>query len=129
MLKNQKVVGILGGMGPFATALFFEKMLELTPAKKDWEHLRIIIDNNPKIPSRSRHYLYGEESPVLGMIETCRRLEAYPVDFIVIPCNSASCFLEDVQAKINIPILNIFEITVDAIKNEYPEENFDLLPF
>lgn len=117
MVKKYKIVGILGGMGPFATLEFFQRILQLTPARKDWDHLRVVIDNNPHIPSRSRHYLYGEESPLPGMIDSCRRLEAYPVDFIVLPCNSASSFLNDLQDKITVPILNIMEITSNAIKN------------
>lgn len=116
MLNKYKTVGILGGMGPFATLDFFQKILQLTPARKDWDHLRVVIDNNPHIPSRSRYYLYGEESPLPGMIDSCRRLEAYPVDFIVLPCNSASYFLNDLQEKITVPILNIMEITSNAIK-------------
>jgi aspartate racemase len=114
-----KTVGILGGMGPYATLSFFEKILKLTPAKKDWDHLHLIIDNNPHIPSRSRYYLYGESSPVQKMMESCKRLQAYPVDFIVIPCNSASIFIQEIQAQINIPILNIIEITVKALTKKF----------
>lgn len=119
MLKKYKTLGILGGMGPFATLEFFQRILQLTPARKDWDHLHVVIDNNPHIPSRSRHYLYGEESPLPGMIDSCRRLEAYPVDFIVLPCNSASSYLNDIQDKITVPILNIMEITSNAIKEHH----------
>jgi aspartate racemase len=117
---SRRTIGVLGGMGPYATLLFFQKLLDFTPAKKDWEHLHIVIDNNPHIPSRSRYYLYGEESPLPGMIEICRRLQAYPVDFIVLPCNSASYFLPPLQEQIDIPILNIMEITVDALVRSFP---------
>jgi len=102
-------------MGPYATAQFFKNILDLTPAKKDWDHVRIVIDNNPHIPSRSRAILYGEESPVNGMIDTCARLSAYPVDFIVVPCNSACYFLPEVQKNIKTPILNIIEIAADVL--------------
>ncbi len=115
MKKSSKVAGVLGGMGPYASAAFYKTILDLTPAKKDWDHIRLIIDSNPHIPGRSRYHLFGEESPVAGMIESCRQLERYPVDFIVIPCNSASFFLPEIQPAINIPILNIMEITVQAL--------------
>lgn len=120
MIKKSKVIGILGGMGPFATAEFFKKIIDLTPAQKDWEHLRIIIDNNPHIPSRTKHYLYNEESPVKGMIESCRRLSDYPVDLIAIPCNSACFFLPQIQPYIKIPILNIIEVASEALALKYP---------
>lgn len=50
---NQKIIGILGGMGPEATLDLFHKIIKLTPAEKDQDHFRIIIDNNPKIPDRT----------------------------------------------------------------------------
>jgi len=120
MSKKTKTVGILGGMGPYATLFFFQRLLEIDVVKKDWEHLHIVIDNDTGIPSRSRHFLYGEESPVHKMIDSCLRLEKYPVDFIVIPCNSASFFLRDVQKKIKIPILDIMKITVEALVKKHP---------
>lgn len=115
-----KTIGILGGMGPLATALFFKKLVEATPAKKDWEHLRVIIDNDPHIPSRTRHFLYKEESPVPRMIADCQKLAAYPVDFIVIPCNSASYFLPEIQPHITVPILNIMETTARGLASSHP---------
>jgi len=120
MGKDKKTIGVLGGMGPYATLMFFEKLLDLNPVKKDWNNLHIVIDNNPAIPSRSRHFLFNEASPLPGMIDSCHRLENYPVDFIVIPCNSASYFLKDIQKEIKIPILNIMKVTSDAIIKKYP---------
>ncbi|MBY6916656.1 aspartate/glutamate racemase family protein [Clostridium botulinum] len=117
---DKKVIGILGGMGPYATLAFFQKLLDLTPAKKDWEHLRIIIDNNPHIPSRSRYLLYDEESPIEGMVDSCRKLQRYPVDVIAIPCNSACYFIDKVQDEIDVPILNIMEITSNSLASIYP---------
>lgn len=120
-MSKTKIVGILGGMGPYATLAFYQTLLDLTPAAKDWDHLRVIIDVNPHIPSRSRHHLYGEPSPVPAMIESCRRLEAYPVDFIVVPCNSASYFLPQVQTAVRIPLLNIMEVTTNALSEQLPQ--------
>ncbi|WP_252246665.1 amino acid racemase [Clostridium sp. ZBS4] len=117
---DRKVIGILGGMGPYASLAFFQKLLDLTPAKKDWEHLRIIIDNNPHIPSRSRYLLYDEESPIEGMVDSCRKLQRYPVDVIAVPCNSACYFIDKIQNKIDIPILNIMEITSNSLADTYP---------
>ncbi len=119
-MKKSKNVGILGGMGPYATLFFFQTLLENTPAKKDWDHAHIIIDCNPHIPSRSRHHIFHECTPVPAMIESCKKLELYPVDFITIPCNSACAYLPEIQKEINVPILNIIEITVESLVQKYP---------
>lgn len=115
MITAGKTVGVLGGMGPYATLAFLKAMLDVTNAKKDWDHVRTVIDNNPRIPSRTRHFLYDEVSPLEGMAESCRRLEKYPVDFIAIPCNSAAVFVPQLQNMVNIPILNICEIAANAL--------------
>ncbi len=120
-IKNNKVVGILGGMGPRATVSFVETMIDLTPAKKDWEHIPIVIDNNPQIPSRTRCYLFNEESPVPHMVNGCQKLAAWPVDIIAIPCNSACYFLPQVQSEIATPIVNIMEVAVDRLMHEYSD--------
>lgn len=114
-MNKEKVVGILGGMGPFATVDFFKQILDLTPAQKDWEHLRLIIDNNVKIPSRTRAVLYNEESPVPQMIASINNLAKIGADFVVIPCNSAHYFYEQVSPFINIPWLNIIQIASQKV--------------
>lgn len=118
---QEKIIGILGGMGPYATADLFGKIIEHTPAKKDWEHLRVIIDNNPKIPSRTRAILYNEKSPVSMMIETAKNIQKAGADFIVIPCNSAHVFLPEVLPHVKIPILNMITQTVDYIVKKNPD--------
>ena len=112
---KQKVVGVVGGMGPFATISFFQKLVELTPAKKDWEHLHIIIDNNVKIPSRTRAILYKEKSPVDGIVKSIKGLQQMGVEVIALPCNSAHYFLDDILLKINIPLLNLIEMTSKSV--------------
>ena len=117
---QEKTIGILGGMGPYATLTFFKKLIDMTPAKKDWEHLRIIIDCNPKIPSRVLYLLYEKESPVPMMIETCKNLEKAGADFIVIPCNTAHHFREEIQEHIGIPILNMIQEVNKTIIHTMP---------
>ena len=96
--------------------IFFGQILQLTPAKKDWEHLRIFIDNNVKIPSRTRAVLHHEESPVLGMIESINGLADIGDDFVVVPCNSAHYFYDEVVRKIKLPWLNIIEISCNRVR-------------
>lgn len=84
-----KVIGILGGMGPEATAELFLRIIKATPAQRDQDHLRVIVDNNPKIPDRTAAILGEGQSPLPEMVRTARNLERAGVDFIVMPCNTA----------------------------------------
>jgi aspartate racemase len=113
-MKKPKVVGVLGGYGPYATADFYRLILNATPAEKDWDHLHVIIDANPKIPSRARAYLFNEESPIKYMIEGVDRLKNAGADFFVCPCNSAHYFLQQ-QEEFSLPFLDMTEVVVDEI--------------
>jgi len=108
--SNEKIVGILG-LCPYATCDFYRKILDATPAKKDWEHIRILIDNNPKIPSRGRCLELGEADPTPFMREAIRKLKDYGADFVIIPCNTAHYFFEGVVTNLGVPVLNMVEET------------------
>jgi len=112
---GEKVVGILGGMGPEATMELFRRVVKLTPAKKDQEHLRIIIDNNPKIPDRSRAMLEGGESPLPLAAETARNLERAGASFIVIPCNTIHHYIDGIRESVRIPVLSMVELSVERL--------------
>lgn len=114
---TQKTIGILGGMGPYATVYFYKKLLDLTPVKKDWDHFRILIDSNVKIPSRTRAVLYNEASPAPEMVACINNLGRIKADFVLIPCNSAHYFYDEVAPKIDIPWLNIIEIVSRRTQN------------
>lgn len=119
--NNMKTVGILGIESPYATAMFFKNILDLTPAKKAKDHFRIIIDNNPHIPCSLHTFLNGEESTVQAMIESCKSLSSHSVDFIVIPSNEAAHFLPEVRKSIKTPILDVINITSNALHDKYPD--------
>ena len=113
-----KTVGILGGMGPLATADLFTKIIQLTPAKVDQEHLRIIMDNHPQIVSRVDSINSIGESPLPQMIESARLLEKAGVDFIVMPCNTAHFWYDDIQNAIGIPMLSIITAAVEHVSGQ-----------
>ena len=112
-----KTVGILGGMGPYASLEFLRKILEITNPEKEKDHVRIILDSNPQIPSRNRHFIFGEESPVPAMTDSINKLISYPVDSIYVPCNSASYFIPEIKETIDFNIVNTIEITSYAVKD------------
>lgn len=117
----EKVIGILGGMGPDATVDCFAKIIKNTPAARDQEHLRVVIDSNPKVPDRTAAIIGDGDSPVPIMIAGCRVLERAGADLIIIPCVSAHVFLTDVQQQIDLPILSIFDAVAETITRENPD--------
>ena len=116
----QKVIGILGGMGPEATVDCFDKIIKNTPATGDQDHPRVVIDSNPKVPDRTAAIIGDGESPVPVMVAGCRALQRAGADFIIIPCVSAHVFIADVQQQIELPILSIFDAVTETITREYP---------
>ena len=118
---NEKTIGILGGMGPEATLDCFAKIIKSTPAKKDQEHLRVIIDSNPKIPDRPAAIIGKGESPVPALIHGCRCLQLAGADFIIIPCVTAHFFLEEIRREVKLPILSILDVVTETIVREYPQ--------
>lgn len=111
-IQTEKVIGLLGGMGPEATIDIFEKIVQATSAKMDADHLRIIVDNNPKMPSRQDAILKGAESPGPEMGLTAQNLEKAGADVIIICANTAHFFYDDVQAAVDIDVLHIINETV-----------------
>ncbi|MDT8902996.1 aspartate/glutamate racemase family protein [Anaeroselena agilis] len=104
-----KTVGILGGMGPLATVDLFAKIVENTPAERDQDHLRIIIDNNPQIPPRVEAIMQDGESPLPAMAASARLLAAAGADFIVMPCNTAHFWLTELEAFVDIPFYGMVD--------------------
>lgn len=110
-----RTIGILGGMGPMATVDLFNKIVANTKADCDQEHIRIIIDNHPQIPSRIDAILKGTESPLPKLIESARLLEDAGANFIVMPCNTAHYWYDDLQKSVNIPIVHMIENAADHL--------------
>lgn len=118
---SQKVIGVLGGLGPWATLDFFEKVLRATPAQVDQDHLRLIIDNNPKIPDRSPAILSDGEDPTPALVATAQNLQRAGADFLVIPCNTAHFFYERIAAAVSIPVLHIMDEVAGAAREAVPD--------
>jgi len=118
---KEKTVGILGGMGPEATVDCFAKIIKNTPAKKDQDHLRVIIDSNPKIPDRPAAIIGKGESPVPALVQGCSCLQLAGADFIIIPCVTAHFFLEEIRQQVRLPILSILDVVTETIVREHPQ--------
>ena len=114
-----KTIGILGGMGPLATADLFRKITCLTKASCDNDHIRVYIDSNARIPDRTAAILSGDGSRA-GDDLALRHLEACGADCIIMPCNTAHYFLPQLQAKTEIPFLSMLAATAKACAAKFP---------
>ena len=117
---NDKIIGIIGGMGPEATADLYMKIIKETKVKEEQEHFRVIIDSNPKIPDRTRAILEKGESPVNAIVETANNLGKAGVDIGCMPCITAHYFFDEVQSQVPFKIINALEELSLYLKNNYP---------
>ena len=117
---KEKIIGILGGMGPEATSDLFQKIIRNTQAIRDQDHFRVLIDNNPKIPDRTPAILDSSENPVPMMIEVAKNLKKAGADFIVIPCVSAHYFIEELREGVSITIVSIIDEVAGVLERYVP---------
>lgn len=116
---RQPVVGVLGGMGPEATVELMHRVIRATPARDDADHIRMIVDNNPKVPSRIKALIEGTgEDPGPTLAAMARGLEAAGADFLVIPCNTAHHYLPVIRAAVSIPVLDMIALTLDHLRED-----------
>lgn len=121
-MSKEKVLGILGGMGPQATADFMIKIIRATKAGRDQENIRMLVDCNPKVPPRVEAILAGGQSAGPAMAEMAAGLERCGADMLVIACNTAHYYYLNVAEAVSIPVLNLIDLTVDFLKDQGVEE-------
>jgi aspartate racemase len=112
-------LGIVGGVGPAATVDFMGKVVANTPAGRDQEHIKMVVEQNPQIPDRTANLLHDEADPTMAMYATCKRLESAGANAIAIPCNTAHAFVERIQAHLRVPIVNMLHETIEWIVHKY----------
>ena len=103
-----KRLGVIGGLGPMATAFFMRMVIEMTEARTDQEHIEMLIHSCPQIPDRTNYILgLSDEDPVPDMIRVGRALADQGADLIAIPCITAHYFYRELSRGIPIPIIHI----------------------
>ncbi len=105
-------------MGPEATVELFRRIIALTPAKRDQDHLHVLIDSNPKIPDRTAAIRGQGESPLPLLIAAAKNLERAGADFIIIPCNTAHHWLHELREIISIPIIDMIGQTAERVASQ-----------
>ena len=111
MSPGEKTIGILGGMGPEATAELFLRIIRAAKAKRDQDHPRVIIYSNSKIPDRTGAILHGGPSPLPMMVETGRALQRAGADFLIMPCNTAHHYFQELQEALEVPVLHMIDLS------------------
>ena len=115
--EKRQLLGILGGLGPMASAYFYELITEHTLAACDQDHIDIILSSRATTPDRT-DYIVGrsDKTPLPAMIDDARSLEQYGATAIVIPCNTAHYFIDAVRDSVNVPMPSIIAETVLHLK-------------
>lgn len=123
--KKDKTVGILGGMGPEASVDLSSWIVKLAYHDKDTytdsEHVPVLVHNNPNVPSRVKAILEDGKSPAPTIIKMAKDLESIGADFLIMPCNTATYFIKDIQKRVKIPIVNMIQETANYIFKKYPK--------
>ena len=106
----KQTVGILGGMGPEATLDLLQRVINLTPAQADEDHIRMVIDCDPAIPSRIKAIIEGSgPSPAPALIAMAKGLIHQGADFLAIPCNTAHHYIGEITAASAVPVVNMLD--------------------
>ncbi len=115
--ENRKILGILGGLGPLSSAYFYEMLTQHTKANRDQDHIDIILSSRATTPDRTNFVLgRSQENPLPYMVEDAKLLEQYGADAIIIPCNTAHYFIEEVRNSVQVPVPSIITETAMHLK-------------
>lgn len=112
MSGKRLTVGVLGGMGPGATVDFMSKVIALTPAARDQDHVRMLVDHNPTVPDRQIDTPEQRDNVRKALANMAVGLERSGADFLVIPCNTAHGFIDEAVSAVSIPLIHIVTETV-----------------
>lgn len=118
-MKEEGILGVLGGMGPQATNTFYQRVIDRTQAEADQEHLRVLIWSDAKIPDRTAGILSGPvqaEEVYQHLLSGARLLEDAGCTVLVIPCNTSHYFADRLQEALKIPLIHMIRETVSAIR-------------
>jgi aspartate racemase len=118
--SDELVVGVIGGLGPEATHDFFGKVLAHSNARTDQQHLHLIIDNNPKTPNRNDAIAGVGPSSGPALAAMAQNLEKAGADFIVMACNTAHAFENDIRRAISKPFVSLIDEVVADVRRSHP---------
>lgn len=113
----KQAVGVIGGVGPMATVYYMQRVIEMTKAGCDQEHINMLVFNDCDIPDRTAFITEkSPDNPLPVMVEDAKRLAQAGCEFVVIPCNTAHYFYDELEQAVEIPVVNIVEETIRYAK-------------
>lgn len=112
--RGRLTVGVLGGMGPMATVEAFRRLTLATPAKRDQDHLHVIVDSDPSAPDRTLALLGQAPEPLPWLVSSAHRLVSAGAEIICMPCNTAHAYHRRLQDEVPVPIVHMIEAVVTA---------------
>ena len=107
-----KTLGVLGGMGPAATLDFLAKLQAATPASRDQDHIRVLVDINPQVPDRNA----GDTAPGPVLAGMAVKLRDAGAQVLAIACNTAHAYVDEVRAASGLPLVDMIDAAVAAAK-------------
>lgn len=111
------ILGVIGGMGPEATLDLLRRILARTPADDDADHLHVIVESNPKIPSRIAHLIDGTGTdPTPELVRIARNLESAGATLLAMPCNTAHGYADAIRRAVKIPLLDMVQLATDRVR-------------
>ena len=112
-----KLLGVIGGMGPGATHYFLKICCDLTQAESDQDHIPVVTYSNTLIPDRTTALLSNQRDPVTNaLIKTAQSIEKLGVDYLVMPCNTAHAWFDEISGAISTPFINMVDETIQHIR-------------
>ncbi len=122
------VVGVIGGMGPEATVELLRRIIQRTPADDDSDHIHMLVENSPRIPSRITHLIDGTgEDPTPELVRIARNLEAAGATMLAMPCNTAHCYALAISIAVAIPLLDMVQLAAGRVHETAPGPRVGLL--
>lgn len=112
-----KTLGVIGGLGPMASAYFMQLLTQMSDAQTDQDHMDILMYSRPSVPDRTK-YIIGEseDNPVPDMVMAGKKLKEMGADILAIPCITAHYFHKELEGKIGLPIIHAIEETVSCLE-------------
>ena len=113
---SDRILGVLGGMGPLASAHFMVRLTELSPANRDQDHIPAVLWSDPRVPDRTAARLGTGADPLAWMLRGIEGLRAAGCGAIAIPCNTAHGWYQPLAHAASVPILHIVDATAQELR-------------
>ena len=110
-IGNRPLIGVIGGLGTYATIDFFKRVADSTPASCEQDHVPLMIYNVPQTPDRNKSILAGDGHCGAVLADAAQKLEKAGCDYLVMPCNAAHYYVDAIRAAVETPFVSMIDVT------------------